>query len=271
MTEPLVYTSSPVFDVDGEVRGELARDVVRVEVEETTDGLKSLSARFVAVGPQTGQAMEALSYLDGRVLDFGKQLVVSIGPPENQRIIFDGYVSAIEVNFDEGEEPEVCIHAEDKLMDLRMTRRMRTYEDMSDADIANEIAGEHGIAAEVDADGPVYDRVQQWNMSDLAFLRERARLIQAEIWVGEETLYFKTRDRRNATGLTLIRGNDIITVRASADLAHQRTAVHVSGYDAQERERIGLRVRGDDIISAGRHLGQAEGAILTGGGAPVFG
>ena len=261
MTEPLVYTSSPVFDVDGEVRGELARDLVRLEVAEGTDGLKTLSARFIAIGPQTGHSTETLMYLDGRVLDFGKQLVVSIGPPENQRIIFDGYVSAIEVSFDEGEEPEVCIHAEDRLMDLRMTRRMRTYEDMSDADIANEMASEHGLAAEVDADGPTYDRVQQWNMSDLAFLRERARLIQAEVWIDEDTLYFKTRDRRNGTGLTLIRGNDIINVQACADLAHQRTGVHVSGYDAEARERI-EESAGEDAIQGEVSGGRTGPSVL---------
>lgn len=123
-------------------------------------------------------------------------------------------------------------------MDLRMTRHMRTYEDMSDADIATEIAGEHGLTPDVDVEGPTFDRIQQWNMSDLAFLRDRARLLQAEVWVEADTLFFKTRDKRNASEITLVRGNEILAVNASADLAHQRTAVHVSGYDANNRAVI---------------------------------
>lgn len=240
MTEDFYYTSSPVFEVDGQVYGELARDIVRLEVEETTDGLKTLVIRLVAVGPSAGRGGEAesLLYMDGRIVDFGKRLSVSIGPLQNQRIIFDGYITALEVNFEESEEPEVVVYAEDKLMDLRMIRRMRSYENMSDADIAAEIASEHGLRPDVAAEGPTYDVVQQMNMSDLAFLRERARLIQAEVWLDEETLFFKTRDQRQGTQLALIRGTDIIAVQACADLAHQRTRVHVSGYDAQERTVI---------------------------------
>jgi phage protein D len=255
MTDPFIFTSSPVFEVDGEVYGELARDLLRLEVQETTDGLKSLVARFVAIGPQEGREEEGLLYLDGHIFDFGKGLSVAIGPPEIQRTIFNGQITALEVSFEEGEEPEVCIYADDRLMDLRMTRRMRTYEEMSDADIASEIAAEHGLSPDVDADGPVYAVVQQWNMSDLAFLRERARLIQAEIWIDEETLYFKTRDRRNATQLSLIRGTDIISVQACADLAHQRTRVQVSGYDAQQRSVIDEEAGADTIqaeITGGR-------------------
>ena len=100
------------------------------------------------------------------------------------------------------------------------------------------IAQEHGLAAEADAPGPTYKVVQQWNQSDLAFLkRERARLLQAEIWISEDKLYFQTRDKRTATDVTLVQGNDIISIRARADLAHQRTRVAVSGFDAQARDK----------------------------------
>lgn len=263
MTEPLYAAASPVLEIDGEVRGELARDLLRLEVEETCDGLKHLSARFVAVGPPDGGGEEeTLLYLDGRVLDFGKSLEVAIGPQADQQTIFDGHISAIAVSYDEGQEPEVCIQAEDRLMDLRMTRRSHTYEDMSDADIAREIAGEHGLQPRVDADGPSYDRIQQWNMSDLAFLRERARLLQAEVWVEGEDLHFKTRDRRDGSRLILIRGRDIIRIEARADLAEQRTAVRVSGFDASRREAIDERA-GPELIEAEVSGGRTGPAVLS--------
>lgn len=255
MTSPMFVSTSPVFTVDDEDCGELARDIVFLQVEESTSGLKNLRARFVAIGRDNGGETEQLLYMDGRILDFGKSLKVAIGPLQGQRTIFDGYISALEVSYDEGENPEVCICAEDRLMDLRMTRRMRTYEELSDADIASEIAGEHGLTPEVDVEGPTYDRIQQWNMSDLAFLRERARLLQAEVWVDGDTLHFKSRDRRDASEVTLVRGNEIIAVQACADLAHQRTTVRVSGYDANNREVIDEEAGADAVqgeISGGR-------------------
>ncbi|WP_319549556.1 contractile injection system protein, VgrG/Pvc8 family [Desulfogranum marinum] len=263
MTENLYFTSSPVFEIDGQVYGELARDIVRLQVEEGTHGLKTLWVKLAAIGPATdsGGEEETLNYLDGRILDFGKEINVAIGPPDSQRTIFHGSISALEVSFEEGEEPEVTFYAEDNLMDLRMTRRMKTYEQMTDADIASEIASAHSLNPAVDAQGPTYDVVQQWNMSDLAFLRERARLLQAEVWVESDTLHFKTRDRRQGTTITLVRGNDLIRVQASADLAHQRTEVRVSGYDASAREAIDESA-GKDAVAAEISGGRTGPSIL---------
>jgi phage protein D len=257
MTDALLTATAPVFTVNGEARGEMARDLVRLEVEETTAGLKTLCARFLAQGPRAGAQDEALLYLDGSLVDFGRKLEVSLGPTGGARTVFSGYVSGLEVEFCEVREPEVMLFAEDGLMRLRWARRSRTYENASDADIARALAAEHHLSAQVDADGPTYEVVQQWNMSDLAFLRERARMIQAEVWCRDDTLYFQTRDKRAATELTLVQGNHLIEVRLRADLAHQRTRVSVSGYDARGRDTI--------EEGAGPEAVQAEAAAGRGG------
>jgi phage protein D len=238
MTELLLESSAPVFQVEGQVKGELARDLRRLEVEETTAGMKSLRAVLVGHGPKSGQQEEVQLYLDGVILDFGKKIDVSIGPEGDARTIFTGYISALESSFHEGSDPEVILFAEDKLMSFRLSRRSKSYTKVSDAGIAQAIATQHGLQAKADAPGPTYDVVQQFNLSDLAFLRERARLIQAEIWFDDGTLYFRSRNQRNATELTLVRGNHLIDVEARADLAHQRTSVKVSGYDAKARDKI---------------------------------
>jgi uncharacterized protein len=255
MTEQLLTATAPVFEIDGEVRGELARDLVRLEVEETTAGLKTLTARFLAQGPRPGLPDEGLLLLDGHTIDFGKKLAVSIGPGANARTVFTGYVSGLEASFREGAVPEVTVFAEDDLMKLRMTRRMKTYENVSDADIARAVAAEHSLGAQADADGPTYDVVQQWNQSDLAFLRDRAAKVRAEIWCHDGTLYFQTRDKRTASELTLIQGNQLLDVQLRADLAHQRATVAVGGYDAPARDAIDEEAAQDAIdaeVTGGR-------------------
>lgn len=255
MTEQLYVSSSPVFKIDGQAKGELARDLVRLQVEETTMGLKTLSLHLAAVGPASSGNQEALEYMDGSIVDFGKQLEVSIGPSGDERVIFKGTISALELSFEEGQMPTAAVFAEDDLMKLRMTRRMKTYEHVTDADIASAIASDHGLSPDVAADGPSYDVVQQWNQSDLAFLRDRARLIRAEIWVEDGSLKFKTRPNRTATSLTLVQGNELIAASLRADLAHQRSSVRVSGYDAKQRSVIDEQADGSVIqaeISGGR-------------------
>ena len=261
MTEALLTYTGPVFEIDDDVKADLARDIVRLEIEETTAGLKTMTAYLVAQGRANGSGEQQQLYLDGSVVDFGKKISVVLGATPAAHKVFSGWISGLEANFQEGKEPEVVVFAEDKLMKLRMTRRMKTYENMSDADIASAIASEHGLTPAVDADGPTYDVVQQWNMSDLAFLRERAREIQAEIWVEDETLHFKSRSKRTATELTLVQGNHLVSVRARADLAHQRTKVKVSGYDATQREHIDEEA-GSDAIQAEVSEGMTGPAVL---------
>jgi phage protein D len=261
MTELLYYSSAPVLKVDGEAQGTLARDLLRLEIEESTEGLKTLKAVLVGRGPKDGAPTEVLRYLDGDVFDFGKGLTVSIGPPGTERIVFDGLVSAFELDLDASRTPFVAVFAEDKLMKLRMTRRMKTYEQMSDADIANEVASLNGLSADTAVDGPTYDVVQQWNQSDLAFLRDRAALVQAEIWMDGDTLNFKSRQNRQGTDLTLVGGTDLIEARIRADLAHQRTSVKMSGFDASARDSIAEEA-GSEAISAEISGGSTGVSIL---------
>jgi len=250
MTEPLLTSRSPVLKIDGTIQGDLARDLVELAVEEATDGLRTCVLTLTAVGPRPAGIDDGLLYLDGQLIDFGKELEVAIGPRDDARTIFKGRISAIEARFDSASgAPMVAVFAEDRLMDLRMTRRFKAYEQQSDAGIARLIAQEHGLQADADAPGPTYDVVHQWNQSDLAFLRERAQLIQAELWVDGTTLCFKSRGARTGTNVSLEAGSDLLRVRLRADLAHQRSKVKVSGYDAAARDRIAEEAGSDEVAT----------------------
>lgn len=252
---PAYAATAPVFTVNGAREPDLGRDLVRLDVEEDVEGLRTLRAHVLASAPRERPTTDVVEYLDGRLLDFGKRLSVSLGPPGNEKVVFTGTVSALEVHFAEGDVPHVSMLAEDELMRLRMTQRSATYVRVSDADVARTIAARHGLTPRVAADGPTYDVVQQVNQSDLAFLRERARLIQAEVWAMDGTLHLATRDRRPGTAVTLVRGSDLISVTVRADLAEQCTAVHVSGYNAATRAPIETQAPATTVdaeVSGGR-------------------
>ena len=87
---------------------------------------------------------------------------------------------------------------EDRLQDLRMTRRTRTFNDVSDSDVIQSIAGDHGLTPAVELTGPTHKVLAQVNQSDLAFLRERARAAGAELWIDGRTLNAKPRTARTA-------------------------------------------------------------------------
>ena len=255
MTDPTISTASPVFTVDGRRVPSMGRDCHRLEVEEAVEGLRTLRLYLHATGGGAAGPPDRMVYLDGGAVDFGTRLVVALGPEGGQRTVFDGTVSAIEAVFEDGQAPLVVVMAEDALMRLRMTRRMRTYTDVTDADLVRAVADEHGLRAEVDLEGPRYDVVQQLNQSDLAFLRDRARLLRAELWCEGRTLHVASRPRRPGTELTLVQGNHLLAVRLCADLAHQRSEVLVGGYDASTARVIDERASAETVeaeVTSGR-------------------
>jgi phage protein D len=249
MTEASVAVVSPVFTSGGRLVRELARDCVRLEIEEGLAGLRRLQLHLVAVGVGATGPQDRLLHLDGSSLDLGRALEVTLGSEGRQQTAFAGTVSALELQLDDGAPPVVVAHAEDALMGLRMTRRNRTYQEVTDADVAAELAREHGLEADTDADGPRYDVVHQLNQSDLAFLRERARLVRAELWCTGRTLHFRSRPRRQGPELTLARKAELLDVRLAADLAHQRSEVIVTGYDADRRDVVDERA-GPEVVEA---------------------
>lgn len=258
----LLSANAPVVSIGGSVNGEVARDLLRLDVEENTSGLRTLVLRVNAVTPTTNAVGDDPAYLDGAAVDFGSAITVDFGPTDRSRNIFDGTVSAIELNLGDGGTPCVSIYAEDALMKLRMTRRSRTYEDVTDADIAGQIAREHGLRPQTAAPGPTYPVVQQWNQSDLAFLRDRAALVQAEVWVDGSALHFATRSNRRGGDVTLVHGNELLSAHIRADLAHQRTAVVVTGFDLGSKQSIDEESTAD-VVRTEAAAGRIGPDVLT--------
>lgn len=242
----IYYASHPTISIDGEVKDGLG-DILLISllVEETKAGLYRCEARFTNWTPTEP---ELYPFFDRQLVDFGKELSIQMGPPESARQVFKGRITAIEAQYPPTHQPEVSLLAEDRLQDLRMERRTRTFEDMSDSDIVNAIASQHGLTPEIDADGPTYRVVTQLNQSDLAFLRERAAAIDAEVWVEDRTLHFQARSRRNAGTVELDYGGNLLQFSVLADLAHQRTSVRVSGWDVRSKSQIDVEA-GESAVS----------------------
>lgn len=262
MTEPAVATVSPVFTVGGDLARDLARDCIRLDIREGVEGLRTCEAHLLATGAGATGPQARLLHLDGRTIDLGRSLEVALGPEVLQRHVFEGVVSGLELLLRDAEPPVVVVLAEDALMRLRMTRRMRTYTDVTDAELAEAVAREHGLQADVSVEGPRYDVVQQLNQSDLAFLRERARLVRAELWCTGRTLHLRSRTTRSAPAVTLVYGRDLLSARFTADLAHQRSEVVVTGYDAEQRQPIDERA-GPEVVEAEVSGGRTGARLLA--------
>ncbi len=242
--------------LNGQDDPSLSEGLLSLIVVENTNGLY----RCEAVLGNWGAVNQSIGYLyfDRQTLDFGKGLSVKIG----RDTVFDGKIMALEAHYRNRGPRELAVLAEDRLQDLRMTRRTRTFSNVTDADVINRIANDHGLSPQVNVTGPTHKVLAQVNQSDLAFLRERARAIDAEIWMENTTLRAESRAGRNGTPLQLAYGDNLREFSVIADLAGQRTSMIVSGWDVAGKTALNHEAT-DSVISNELGDGVSGSSILS--------
>jgi len=229
--------------VGGQEKPQLGGGLLNLLITESTSGLYRCEAKF----GNWGEVNNTISFLyfDRRTLDFGKDFEIKLGNDS----IFKGKIMGLEAGFPEGQSPEISVLAEDRFQDLRMTRRTRTFSDVSDGDVINQIANDHGLSPRVDVKGPTYAVLAQINQSDLAFMRDRARAVDAEIWMSGNTLNAKSHNSRGDQSLQMTYGNELREFTVLADLAMQRTSVAVNGWDVSSKAALQYEAT-DSVISS---------------------
>lgn len=252
---PRLISSRPDILVDGQRETALAAGLTSLLIEETSAGLYRCEAVFSNWGPVNGQM--GFLYFDRALLEFGKALAVHLGG----ETLFSGRIGALEGRFPESSPAEIAVLAEDRLQDLRMTRRSRHFEQVSDADVMRQIASDHGLNADVDVPGGTHTVLAQVNQSDLAFLRERARAAGVELWVEDSRLKAATRPGRSGAETTLERGGRLRSFTVLADLAHQATRLTVGGWDVAGKQVIAAEAD-MAVVAAELDGGSSGGDIL---------
>lgn len=241
------YASRPGIKIDGQIQTSLSDlQLQSLLVEEGVLGLFRCEADFVNWGPKDNSV--GFLFFDRKLIDFGKPLAIEFGPPGGTSPVFAGRITGIEAAYPPYRAPEMIILAEDRFQDLRMERRTRSFENVTDEDVIRQIASQHGLTPQIDVDGPNHRVLAQVNQSDLAFLRERAAAVDADLWVDNDALHVQARARRNAGSTSFTYGQNLIEFTVLADLAHQRTSVRVSGWDVSGKTAIDEEA-GESLIS----------------------
>lgn len=243
-----------MISVAGQDISTLSEGLRELLIVENTNGLYCCEALFGNAGDVNGK--RDFLYFDRRVLDFGKPFAIKYG----SEMIFDGRIMCLEGHFPESGEARLNVLAEDRFQDLRMTRRTRTFTNVSDADVITQIAHEHGLSPQLDVTGPRYKLLTQVNQSDLAFLRERLRSIDAELWMEGSILHASSHTKRNGGTVRLSYGRELREFSVRADLAQQHTSVTVSGWDIASKGALQYETK--DNILGGELGGGISGASI---------
>lgn len=232
-----VVVARPTLAVDGHDNLELSDRVVEMTISQDQTGLFRCEVLFDNWGP----VEQGFSYVlsDRRIIDFGKTFTVKHSGDSS--VLFSGRIMALEGMFLANGSRLLRVLAEDRLQDLRMTRRTRHFGDgdsVTDSDVIRQIANDHSLQTSLDIEEVNHKRLAQVNESDLAFLQRLARGLDADIWLDNDTIHVISRSRHGGQALELAYQERLLEFVVLADLAEQRTSVTVSGWDATNKQAV---------------------------------
>ncbi|MDT7041463.1 contractile injection system protein, VgrG/Pvc8 family [Candidatus Nitronereus thalassa] len=228
----------PEILIDGTVVEKLGEHLLEMQLTSSVQGHAVASARFLNWGSSSSSSEPNFLYFDQAYLDFGRKIMFRVKSGDSALILFSGQITAIEGHTTLSYPPEIVITAEDRLSDFGLLIRNRIFESVTDADILNVIAGEHGLTPQISLGGPTHERVVQFNQTDLGFCFERVRAAGGELWIEDNTLHAVTREERMSGPIDLAMGKNLIQFHARADLQGQGTELRVTGWDVGMKQRI---------------------------------
>lgn len=248
-----ISPARPSIEIDGARDATLTSSLMSMSIVESSAGLAHCE---LVLGNWGGPDHAGFQHFDRRTLDFGKRLAIALGDGH----LFDGRLSAIGGVFPEGGPPQVKVDAEDRLQDLRMTRRTRSFAQATLADVLRQLANDHGLTPNLTLSGPRYPVLAQVNQSDLAFARDVARREDVQVWVDGTDLHALPRPQRRDASVSLAWAGSLREFSVAADLAHQRTGLAACGWDASAK-RATRFVAEEATVSA--ELGGKPGGAAT--------
>lgn len=264
-------------------------DVLEVKVVMDIDNLTSADLTI----NNWDDTKFAFKYSETATFDLGNRIHVQLGYANRLVSMMRGQIATLSPRFPESGPPTLQVNVLDGLLRLRDSKppegKEKRFENVYDWEIAERIAERNGLRSQVTKSGPRQPVVVQPNQSDAAFLKERAKRIDFDVFIltdpdsGEDTLHFVRptdgRDSRPIRVYELVWGESLIEFSPVLTLSRQVASVTVHGWDPLIKEPITATATADDLPSnpGGGTSGPAAAAKIGGGGkeeavvdAPVF-
>jgi phage protein D len=141
----------------------------------------------------------------------------------------------------------LAVLAEDLFQQARMERRTKTFTDTTLSKIGKQLATDLGLTPVITGfTDPIGTQVQL-NESNLAFTRRILARFDGDLQIVGNSLHISPRSDVSRGTVTLEMNDNLLRVRAIADLAHQVNAITVTGWDAEQGKRINVQSNGTPL------------------------
>jgi phage protein D/phage baseplate assembly protein gpV len=186
-----------------------------------------------------------LAIINGTTFDLGKEVEIQFTDPTQGSppftTAFKGEITAIEPEFGIGNAVSLVIRGYDKRHRLTRHTTIKSFTDVSDSDIIQQVAQGAGLSVTVDSTTVIHKQVIQDNVSDLEFIYHRAWRIGLELFFDPSTSQFKARaygiSSAPAAG-TITWGVDMRSFHPRKSLADQVSKVTVNAWDPVQKALV---------------------------------
>lgn len=229
----------------------------------------------VGVDPES-HSTRYFQHLDASAFPIGGKLEIdlgrggsAVGPGSDAHSVFKGEITAVEMAIEEDRPPTLIIRGYDKGHRLHRGRENKSYQNVSDSDLAKQIAQQSGLSCDADSTSVVHDYVYQKNQTNWEFLKERAERVGFEMFVDDQKLCFRKpqNDQHEAPEQKL--WENLLNLRVKASSAFQADEVTVRAWDPQAKAAI-VGKASNGTLAPKTGVGSGKAAASTFGSAKVY-
>ena len=244
---------------------------IEVVYNDNVDAADFFSVRLGLVDNAIGKP----DWIDDALYKEGGKVRIKMGHEGRAvKTMIEGEITGVEVMFSSRGPETLVLQGYDRHHRLRRGRKSRTFQNMTDSDIAQKIASEQGLTLRGDSTSVRYDHVYQNNLTDFDFLRMRAARIGYEVEIENTNLHFRKSQESRSKVTTLKWGepgdDELISFSPRLSTANQVSEVTVRGWSPKDKKEIVGRARvGDETtrmggsISGGQSATSAFGSVKT--------
>ena len=122
---------------------------------------------------------------DSEAFLIGKELAVMVGDKKADKCVFKGIIEMQNITLKSGTS-FLKITAKHPAYKMTIERKLRSFEDMTDYDIIEQICNEYGIDLTMKATNVKHERLVQYNCTDWDFINLRAQAMGMLLWTHPE-------------------------------------------------------------------------------------
>jgi phage protein D len=262
LTDTNFYAPDFKIEIEGQMLDPTSKgDVLELKVVMDMDNLTSFE---LSINNWDDRAF-SFKYSDTTVFDIGNRVHVQLGYANQLRSMVRGIITSLTPRFAESGPPTIGVSGLDAMVLLRDRKpksgELKKYTDMTDWEIAQQIATRNRLKINARQDCAKHDVVIQKNQDDAQFLMERARRIDFDCFVRtdpdthEATLNFvKPTDARDGSAVrvyVLEWGKSLISFTPQLTVSRQVSQVTVRGWDPTQKKAITYTATAGDLPPGG--------------------